>query len=158
MKVIGITNLYYSQYRQNNTAFEGHKVLPTKQQWKDLQVFSHHIYEYKKGLRNLILTTEKERDRAVIVSRLESEKKNIKTAAYKYGSNITDLDYYIQNVNEEKINVFFGNPQSVAVIKSFGDKKLIEYTPEQDFILGTLLGYDKVQQCFRYLKLLASKK
>lgn len=25
----------------------------------DLRVFYHHIYEYKKGIRNLILTTEK---------------------------------------------------------------------------------------------------
>lgn len=154
MRINGI-NSYNYQY---NASFSGVRVIPTNQQWKDLQVFSHHIYEYKKGLRNLILTTERERDRAVIVSRLESEKKNIKTAAKKYGSNIVDLDYYIQSVNNDKINVFFGNPQSIAVIKSFGDKSLIEYTPEQDFILGTLLGYDKIQQCFRYLKKLAEKK
>ena len=25
----------------------------------DLRVFHHHIYEFKKGIRNLILTTEK---------------------------------------------------------------------------------------------------
>ena len=157
MKISTQYNIYYPNYNKQNISFSAAKIVPTSQQWKDLQVFSHHIYEYKKGLRNLILTTEKESDRAFIVSRLEHEKKNIKSAAQKYGSNITDLDYYIQNVNENKINVFFGNPQSIAVIKSFGKEKLSEYTPEQDFILGTLLGYDKIQQCFRYLKLLAGK-
>ena len=30
-----------------------------KEQISDLRVFNHHIYEYEKGLRNLVLTTEK---------------------------------------------------------------------------------------------------
>ncbi|ACO79374.1 hypothetical protein AvCA_32120 [Azotobacter vinelandii CA] len=30
-------------------------------------------------------------------------------------------------------------------------KPLHELTPEQDFILGTLLGYDREQQCLRFL-------
>ena len=30
-----------------------------KQQANDLKVFNNHVYEYKKGVRKLILTTEK---------------------------------------------------------------------------------------------------
>ena len=90
-----------------------------KQQANDLKVFNNHVYEYKKGVRKLILTTEKSVYRRPIEHRLTREK----------------IDYAIQDVDKEKINVFFG-----------------ELSPEQDFILGTLLGYDKVAQCDRYLK------
>ena len=96
---------------------------------------------HKKGLRNLILTTEKEANRKIITDRLEREK----------------ISYLIQNVDNAKINVFFGNPNAINVIKSFNQPKLNEYTPEQDFILGTLLGYDKIQQCQRYLKMINKK-
>jgi len=113
----------------------------TDQVWNELRVFSHHIYEYKKGLRNLILTTEKRVNQDVIEHRLQKE----------------GISYLIQNVDDKKINVFFGNENSVAVIKSFNQQKLNKYTPEQDFILGTLLGYDKIQQCKRYLKFIYAK-
>ena len=125
----------YNGYYPTQTNFQGIKITPTTKQWNELRVFSHHIYEYKKGLRSLILTTEKEANRKIITDRLERE----------------NISY--QNVDEKKINVFFGNPDSINVIKSFNQPKLNEYTPEQDFILGTLLGYDKIQQCQRYLKM-----
>lgn len=38
-------------------------------------------------------------------------------------------------------------------LEKIGDKHLSDYTPEEDFILGTMLGYDRVQQCDRYLKM-----
>ena len=85
--------------------------------------------------------TQKEVNQQVIEQRLKREK----------------ISYLIQKVNEGKINVFFGNPSSIKVIESFKQPKLNEYTPEQDFILGTLLGYDKVQQCDRYLKFIQKK-
>lgn len=137
MRIYSIGTSYYPQ----QTNFEGAKIKPTTKQWNELRVFSHHIYEYKKGLRSLILTTEKEANRDVIVNRLEHEQ----------------ISYLIQNVDENKINVFFGNPDSVNVIRSFNEPKLNQYSPEQDFILGTLLGYDKIQQCQRYLKILNKK-
>lgn len=127
----------YNGYYPTQTNFQGIKITPTTKQWNELRVFSHHIYEYKKGLRSLILTTEKEANRKIITDRLERE----------------NISYLIQNVDDKKINVFFGNPDSINVIKSFNQPKLNEYTPEQDFILGTLLGYDKIQQCQRYLKM-----
>lgn len=134
----------YSIQKNNYNSFSSVKHIPTKQQINELQVFIHHIYEYKKGLRNLILTTEKAENKDVIIERLERENKGERR-----------LSYFIQPVNENKINVFLGNPESVKVIKSFNQTRLNKYTPEQDFILGTLLGYDKIQQCERYLKKIA---
>ena len=51
------------------------------------------------------------------------------------------------------LNVFFGDKPCVDVIKSFNQPHLSKLNPEQDFILGVLLGYDKTKQCERYLKL-----
>ena len=122
MKILKIENLYK---------------ISNAQQASDLKVFHHHIYEYKKGIRNLILTTEKSIYRQIIEDRLSHE----------------EIDYAIQNVNENKINVFFGAKDCVNLVKTFIDKKLNEITPEQDFMLGIMLGYDRIKQCTRYLKL-----
>ena len=43
------------------------------QQNADLKVFHHHIYEYKKGVRNLILTTERASAKEYIEKRLQNE-------------------------------------------------------------------------------------
>ncbi len=107
-----------------------------KEQISDLRVFNHHIYEYEKGLRNLVLTTEKGKYRDYIENKLQNRK----------------IAYAINDVGNGKINVFFGEKNCVDVVKTFSPK-LNELTPEQDFILGIMLGYDRVKQCDRYLKL-----
>lgn len=104
----------------------------------DFHVFHHHIYEFKKGLRNLVLTTEKTINRKVIEDRLTKE----------------NIDFIVHNIAENKINVYFGKKACIDVIKTF-DKKLSKLSPEQDFLLGTMLGYDRLQQCDRYLKMRA---
>ena len=129
----------YPNYYFPKIQFCGNRISPTTKQWNELKVISHHIEAYKKGLRNLILTTEKSANKEVIENRLQRE----------------NISYLIQDVDDKKINVFFGNQDSVEVIKSFNQPKLNKYTPEQDFILGTLLGYDKIQQCQRYLKMIS---
>ena len=101
----------------------------------DMQILMHHIYEYKKGIRNMVLHTMK-----------SEETHKAKTLLQNRG-----IIFYIQQVNERKINVFFGNTVCVNVIKSIGDKSLKDYTPEEDFILGTMLGYSRLQQCKRYV-------
>jgi len=101
-----------------------------------MNVFTHHIQEYKKGLRTLVLYTTKASDRDAIEKRLEREM----------------IDYYIQKVNGTKINVFFGNSICIDVIKQMNFTSLSNLTDEEDFILGTMLGYDRVMQCERYLK------
>jgi hypothetical protein len=113
-------------------------IAPLVRQASDLSVFHHHIYEYKKGIRSLILTTEKSIYREPITERLTREK----------------IDFAIQDVNKDKINVFFGAKNCIEVIKTFIHKKLNELSAEQDFILGVLLGYDKVKQCDRYLDII----
>lgn len=102
-----------------------------------LQVFHHHIYEYKKGLRNLVLYTDKAVYRPEIEARLEREK----------------VAYTIHEINHEKINVYFGALNCVNVVKSFHTHKLNELSAEQDFILGIMLGYDRLKQCERYLNM-----
>lgn len=116
-----------------NTSFKSK--MPLQQQVSDLQVFHHHIYEYKKGLRNLVLTTEKADYKDYIAERLEHNQ----------------IDYLIQETPSKRINVFFGAKECVDVVKTFIDKKLNEITPEQDFMLGIMLGYDRLKQCARYL-------
>ncbi len=110
--------------------------IPNAQQASDLKVFHHHIYEYQKGLRNMVLTTEKSQYQSYIENRLKND----------------NIDYVIQNVSEKAINVFFGAKNCIDVVKTFVTKKLNELTPEQDFILGIMLGYDRNKQCERYLK------
>ena len=101
-----------------------------------MNIFAHHLQEYKKGLRTLVLYTAKASKRAAIEERLKKDR----------------IEYYIQEVNETKINIFFGNSTCIEVIKAMNFRSLSDLTDEEDFILGTMLGYDRVKQCERYLK------
>ena len=60
------------------------------------------------------------------------------------------IDYVIHDIEKNKINVYFGEKPCVDVVKTF-NPKLNKLTPEQDFMLGIMLGYDKIKQCARYL-------
>lgn len=104
-------------------------------QTEHYQVFAHHIYEYKKGLRNLILHTTYSSNEEEVCRRLERE----------------DVDYRIYRVTENKINVFFGEKECLEVIDAIGKSSLTEYSDEEDFILGIMLGYDRKKQCVRYI-------
>lgn len=130
--------LVKNNFSQPNTSYTGRtKPDETKlTEFVDLRVFHHHIYEYKKGIRNLILTTEKSKYRESIENRLNNE----------------NIDYVIHEIPNGKINVYFGEKDCVNVVKTF-NPKLNELTAEQDFILGIMLGYDRVKQCERYLKI-----
>ncbi|MBN1928879.1 MAG: DUF2023 family protein [Chlorobiaceae bacterium] len=102
-----------------------------------MKILIHHIYEYRKGLRSLVMHT------------LPSGKMLEATAKLRqYG-----IDYHIHTAGMKNINVFFGAPECVAVVRSIcGEKKLRDLTPEEDFVLGSMLGYDIRKQCERYLK------
>ena len=63
----------------------------------------------------------------------------------------SSIDYHVHAVAANKVNVFFGRSVLVEVTKTFVTKPLNRLSPEEDFILGTLLGYDKEQQCRRFL-------
>jgi hypothetical protein len=101
-----------------------------------MNIFNHHIYEYKKGLRNLILHTTIRSDQKAIEKKLQSE----------------NISYIIKDVNHSKINVFFGHTYCINVLKTFDNLSLNDLSNEQDFILGIMLGYDRLKQCERYLR------
>lgn len=101
-----------------------------------MQVLCHHIYEYQKGLRHLVLHTMKGADREAAEKKLS-----------KY-----DVDYIITELSNGNINVFFGKEECVDVVRSFGNISLNKLTVEQDFVLGIMLGYDRLAQCSRFLK------
>lgn len=101
-----------------------------------MKIFFHHIYEYKKGVRRMILHTLHESQKEEVIKRL---KKN-------------DIPFIITDVTNHKFNVFFGNKYCIEVVSHFAHKPLNTLTDEEDFILGTLLGYDTVGQCERFVR------
>jgi hypothetical protein len=100
-----------------------------------MKVLTHHIYEYKKGLRSLVLHTLCAEHRDKAEARLSAD----------------NIDYVTHVVGSSKINIFFGAAECVNIIREFGHRKLNEFTPEEDFILGIMLGYCRRTQCERYL-------
>lgn len=138
MRVNNIFAKSYSEKTNSNIQYMGRGANVTsvmKKEYADLRVFYHHIYEFKKGIRNLILTTEKAIYKEPIERRLQNE----------------GINYIIHDVDKNKINVYFGAKQCVEVVKTF-NPRLNELTPEQDFMLGIMLGYDRVKQCERFLE------
>ncbi len=100
----------------------------------EFKVLSNHIYEFKKGVRNLVLYTLDVRHEEMACRRLEG----------------AGIEYLKQRVNERNVNFYFGEPECLNVIRTFIDRPLNKLTPEEDFMLGTLLGYDIRKQCSRY--------
>jgi hypothetical protein len=101
-----------------------------------MQVFSHHLYEYKKGLRRLVLHTCPLAEIQFVEAKLMKE----------------EIPYLLHKVNSRKFNVFFGEGVCISVLKNFKTLQLNKLTDQEDFILGTLLGYDLKLQCLRFLE------
>lgn len=101
-----------------------------------MKVLNHHIYEYKKGLRNLVLHTMKRCDVKLAEERLFRQ----------------NISFHIQPVTANTVNIYFGKEECVKIIKLFGNKSLSNFSPEEDFILGTMLGYDRMLQCQRFIQ------
>lgn len=100
----------------------------------DIKVFLNHIYEFKKGVRRMVLYTTNRKYEAFAVKRLESQR----------------IKFIVQPVDDERINLFFGCDECIDAIRLLVNRPLNLLTPEEDFILGALLGYDICQQCKRY--------
>lgn len=101
----------------------------------ELSVFFHMLYELNKGLRSLALLTTTSENREIIEEKLEN-------CGYKC---------IVEELKSGYINVFFGTEEPINVLKKFKKHSLKDFTPEEDFILGILLGYNTNQQCKRYL-------
>ncbi|KAA3689656.1 DUF2023 family protein [Bacteroides salyersiae] len=100
----------------------------------EVRIFLNHIYEFKKGVRNMVLYTMNREYTEFAIRRLENQ----------------NISYTIQEVGTNKINLFFGKPECMEAIRHIITRPLNQLTPEEDFILGAMLGYDICQQCKRY--------
>ncbi len=100
----------------------------------EMKVLVNHIYEFKKGVRKMVLFTCNRRYEASAVGRLEKD----------------DIDYFCQPVAGGKVNLFFGRGECIEAVRLMVNRPVSTLTPEEDFILGTLLGYDVCTECRRY--------
>lgn len=100
----------------------------------DMKVLMNHIYEYKKGVRQMVLFTFNKRYENYATARLKRQ----------------NISYILQPVGNDRINLFFGRKQCLETIRLMVTRPLSQLTPEEDFILGAMLGYDICAQCERY--------
>ncbi len=106
-----------------------------------MQVFTHHIYELKKGLRRMVLHTCAAEERVFVEAKLRKE----------------GIPYLLHPLSTRRFNVFFGEESCIDVVRKFHTLQLQDLTDQEDFILGTLLGYDLTLQCRRFLQRHAEK-
>lgn len=107
----------------------------------DMKVFLNHIYEFKKGVRQMVLYTVNRRFETYAATRLSNQK----------------IAYLIQPVDGCKINIFFGRKECIDAIRCIVNKPLNQLSPEEDFIIGVLLGYDLCEECERFCRLKTKK-
>lgn len=100
----------------------------------DMKVLMNHIYEYKKGVRQMVLFTFNKKYEEYAISRLKRQK----------------INYLIYPVGNDRMNLFFGREECLAAVRLMMGRPLSLLSPEEDFILGAMLGYDIRVQCERY--------
>lgn len=100
----------------------------------DMKVLMNHIYEYKKGVRRMVLFTFNKKYEEFATNRLKHQ----------------NISYIIQPVGNDRMNLFFGRQECLDAIRLMVTRPLNQLTPEEDFILGAMLGYDICAQCERY--------
>ena len=100
----------------------------------EMKVLMNHIYEYKKGVRRMVLFTCNRRYEQFATHRLHRQ----------------SIDFVVQPAGKENVNIYFGRQECLGAIRQFVTRPLNELSPEEDFILGAMLGYDICAQCERY--------
>ena len=100
----------------------------------DMKVLMNHIYEFKKSVRQMILFTFYKKYETFALERLKRQ----------------NIDYIIQPVGNDRLNLFFGKKECMDAVRVMVTRPLNQLTPEEDFMLGALLGYDICAQCERY--------
>jgi len=100
----------------------------------DMKVLMNHIYEFKKGVRNMVLFTFNKRYEEYALRHLERQ----------------GISYIVQPVGNDRLNLFFGKRECLDAIRVMVTRPLNQLSPEEDFILGAMLGYDICAQCERY--------
>ena len=100
-----------------------------------MELFKNLIYEYKKGMRDLSLYTCETKDINDYINLLQQLK----------------IAYTRIDLKDNKTNIFFGNQDCLEILKHFSSKNLDELSPQEDFILGIMLGYSRNEQYNRIL-------
>ena len=67
----------------------------------EIRIFLNHIYEFKKGVRNMVLYTMSREHEEFAIRRLKNQK----------------ISYMIQEVGTNKINLFFGKPECMEAMR-----------------------------------------
>lgn len=102
----------------------------------EMKVLMNHIYEYQKGVRQMVLYTFNRRYAAYAIRRLEHQR----------------IPYIVHPAGTDTINLFFGSKECLEAVRFVVNKSLADLSPEEDFMLGALLGYDIRMQCERYCR------
>ena len=92
----------------------------------EIRIFLNHVYEFKKGVRNMVLYTMNKEHEAFAIRRLERQ----------------NISYLIQEVNANKINLFFGKAECMDAIRHIIIRPLNHLTPEEDFIFFWIRYFD----------------
>lgn len=100
----------------------------------ELKVLSNHIYEYQKGVRQMILFTCSKEYEPLVSQRLSRQ----------------NIDFVMQPAGKNNLNFYFGRKECLNAIRLIVTRPLNQLTPEEDFILGAMLGYDLCAQCERF--------
>ena len=100
----------------------------------ELKVLSNHIYELQKGVRQMVLFTCPKQYEDCAKKRLCSQ----------------NMDYVLQPAGKNNLNFYIGRKECLNAIRLIVTRPLNELSPEEDFILGAMLGYDLCAQCERY--------
>ena len=90
----------------------------------EMKVLMNHIYELNKGVRQMVLFT----------------------CHKKFG------EQAVQRLGRQNLNMYFGRRECLEAIRLIVTRPLNQLSPEEDFILGAMLGYDICAQCQRYCK------
>lgn len=81
----------------------------------DMKMFMHHIYEFKKGVRSLVLCTMCRTCASIVAERLRGQQ----------------IGYMIQEVSEKKVNLYFGKQECLDAVKTFIHKPLNRLSPRR---------------------------
>ncbi len=99
-----------------------------------MKVLMNHIYEFQKGVRQMVLFTCPKEYGESATRRLKRQ----------------NIDYVLQPAGKNNLNLYFGRKECLNAIRIIVTRPLNQLTPEEDFILGTMLGYDLCAQCERF--------
>jgi len=101
-----------------------------------MRIFNTYLYEVLKGTKPLALITFESSLLDKAAAKLQKE----------------GLEYFVQNLPNSKVNLFFGAKECIKVVEKFLNKPLCALSSYEDFILGVILGYDIKLQCKRLIQ------